>query len=124
MRIKLALFSAFAFCFLGLGSVYAQSKYTGLDIVQYRNLLRTGHCPYCKLYFAKLGGVDLTGANLRGAVLIGASFRRSTLRNANLRGATLSGTSFAGADLSGAIWVDGKKCEEGSIGYCKQSSSE
>jgi uncharacterized protein YjbI with pentapeptide repeats len=40
--------------------------------------------------------------------------------DSNLTGANLDGANLAGAYLSGAIWVDGKKCHEGSKGECRK----
>jgi hypothetical protein len=56
-----------------------------------------------------LSGANLSGANLSGAILTGAI----------LAGANLAGANLAGANLNGAIWVDGRRCEFGSIGSCQ-----
>ena len=60
----------------------------------------------------------LMGADLRNADLSGVNFTGAKLTYANLQGANVTDTQFMGADLSGAIWVDGKRCETGSLGSC------
>lgn len=97
----------------------ASSPYYGFNRSHFEQLLVTKSCPGCYLYYAKLSNINLTGANLRGAYLIGASLRSATLRNANLNGAKVGGANFSGADLTDATWTNGKKCLQGSIGYCK-----
>jgi len=52
-------------------------------------------------------------ANLQNANLLDAD-----LSNANLRGANLSGAILIKARFDNAIWVDGRRCGEGSIGDC------
>ncbi len=116
---SLTLFIISIIC-LGMIGLSAQTAFQGFNRAHYERLLRSNSCPGCYLYHAKLSHIDLTGANLRGAALIGASFRNATLRNANLKGARIGGVSFSGADLSGAIWIDGQRCGEGSIGSCKR----
>ncbi len=98
---------------------FAQSSYYGFNRDHFEKLILSKSCRGCHLYYAKLSNIDLTGADLRGAYLVGASLRKATLRNADLRGAKIGGASFNGADLTGAIWTNGKKCGDGSIGYCK-----
>ena len=100
--------------------LYSQTAFQGFNRTQFDRLLRTNKCPGCYLYHAKLSYLDLTGADLRGAALSGAKLRYATLRDADLKGALISGANFSGADLSGAIWVDGRRCPEGSIGTCKK----
>jgi uncharacterized protein YjbI with pentapeptide repeats len=73
---------------------------------------------------AKLSQADLTGANLSTAYLHGANLTRANLTNAYLSKANLSGAEILdatmnGANLTGATWVDGRKCEQGSMGECK-----
>lgn len=84
----------------------------------------TNRCEKCDLRNANLAnldmyGVNLQGSDLSGADLSGASFHDANLTNTNLSGANIKGASFAGAKLSNAIWIDGKKCQPGSIGRCR-----
>ncbi len=66
-----------------------------------------------------LSGADLRGANLRWAVLVKSDLRRADLRGADLRNAVMPyPEDLQGAQLSGAIWTDGRRCAEGSVGYC------
>ena len=102
---------------------------------------------YANLTRANLSGSDLRGtifssANLTGAnlsnVTIGATdlmmlpsyigrydstavtdFHSADLTGANFTGANIGAVNFTDAKLSGAIWTDGRKCAEGSIGECK-----
>jgi len=93
------------------------------------------------LYGANLSSAVLTGANLSGANLHGANLSNSDLLGANLSGAdlhlanltsanaksaNLSGANINNANLCGTIfdlatWIDGDRCLEGSIGYCKKA---
>ena len=72
---------------------------------------------------ANLFSVNLTWANLSGARLRGADLGSTTLMEANLSGADLTYATLTAADLtrvnlSGATWVDGRVCDQGSIGVC------
>jgi hypothetical protein len=118
---------------------------TAFSQAQIGQLKATRMCPGCDLSGADLSGADLSDANLSGAKLSraklsranladadlrGADLRRANLANANLSGADLdsadlSGANLSGADLSngsfeGVTWIDGRKCEDGSIGVCKK----
>ena len=106
--------------FVEVSQLFSQTAFQGFNRSHFDQLLRYNRCPGCYLYHAKLSYIDLTGADLRGAALSGATFRYTTLRNANLKGAQIGGASFSGADLSGAIWIDGRRCVEGSIGVCRE----
>ncbi|HVZ34524.1 MAG TPA: pentapeptide repeat-containing protein, partial [Polyangiaceae bacterium] len=66
-----------------------------------------------------LNSVDLRGANLREAFFAKSDLRRADLRGADLRNAVMPyPEDLQGAQLSGAIWIDGRRCAEGSVGYC------
>jgi hypothetical protein len=72
---------------------------------------------------ANLMQADLRGADLQGANLIQAGLSQANLSGANLQGALLVGAQLNGANLteanlSGAIWGNGHKCAQGSIGVC------
>ncbi|MBI2471635.1 MAG: pentapeptide repeat-containing protein [Planctomycetes bacterium] len=73
--------------------------------VLWRTILEDAH-----LDFACLEGADLTGAYLKNASLIGAKINKDT--------------NFRDADLENTIWINGKKCEKGSIGKCIQDGKE
>jgi uncharacterized protein YjbI with pentapeptide repeats len=81
-------------------------------------LASSNQCPRCDLSNASFWGVRLVSVDLSGANLSRANLGRSDLTNANLKGANLSGANLEYANLSGATWVDGKICEDGSIGKC------
>ncbi|MFP4236809.1 MAG: pentapeptide repeat-containing protein [Desulfonatronovibrio sp.] len=68
---------------------------------------------------ASLFGARLVGAELSGANLNHADLSEANLNLADLSGANLSGANLSGAHLSWAIWTDGRKCVEGSIGECR-----
>ncbi|MDT8445372.1 MAG: pentapeptide repeat-containing protein [bacterium] len=117
-------------------------------------LTATNNCPGCDLtnsYFknAKLPGADfskakmlgmtlegsvLTNANFEEAFLFnanlmnsdvsGANFKNASLMTANLRNAKIDGANFEGADLSGAVWLQGFRCQSGSIGVCYKTARE
>ena len=62
------------------------------------------------LEFAHLEGADLTGAHLKNADLTGAKINKDT--------------NFRDTDLENTIWINGKRCEKGSIGKCIQDGKE
>ena len=71
-----------------------------------------------------LVNVDLTRANLRDADLQKASFVNTDLSGVDFGGANLKGVRFVnatldGANFSGAIWIDGHRCGEKSVGSCR-----
>ncbi|NTV94103.1 MAG: pentapeptide repeat-containing protein [Thiobacillus sp.] len=80
------------------------------------------------LSYANLDGADLRGANLRGAQLRGASLVQADLTGADLSGAdfgfaVLTGVSLDGVRMDGtsfrqSTWVDGKVCNDQSVGSC------
>ena len=79
--------------------------------------------------YAEIIESDLSYANLEHARLIGANLKNSDLRYANLNEADLSYADLSHALLAGAninntkfdnaIWIDGQKCNTGSIGKCR-----
>ena len=108
-------------------------------------LLSTKQCRWCNLHNADLSGAqlvvaelanatlvkagladanlsraNLSGAFLTNANLTGANLSDAYLVKANLSGADLSDANLSGADLSGAIWTNGARCEQDSIGECKR----
>ena len=82
-----------------------------------------------QLSYADLGGahlrlVDFTLANLKGASLRNAditqaNFSQADLSYVDLTGAIIDQADFSQAKLDSAIWVDGKKCQAGSVGRCR-----
>ncbi len=63
-------------------------------------------------------GANLTRVNLKGSSLIETNFSNSNLFEADLTGANILNANFEGANLNNAIWIDGLKCNLGSIGKC------
>jgi len=72
------------------------------------------------LSFAVFNHTNLKGANFKRADLKKTSFTGANLTYADFSNASLSQTNFKDADLSHAIWVEGQKCKQGSIGRCIQ----
>ena len=83
-----------------------------LSRLAYANLVRAD------LSYANLEGAKLLAANLQSANLSYAELKFADLRRADLRGAKLEAVNLTGAQLGEAIWVDGRKCKEGSVGVC------
>ena len=73
----------------------------------------------CNKHGFLLLGADLRDAQLINVDLSGANLRYADLRQANLTGAHLQGADLTGARLDGAIWVDGRRCADGSEGQCR-----
>ena len=67
---------------------------------------------------ANFSGANLTRVNFKGSSLIETNFNNSNLFEADFTGANILNSNFEGANLNNAIWVDGKKCNLGSIGKC------
>ena len=67
---------------------------------------------------ANFSSANLTRVNFKGASLIETNFNNSNLFEADFTGANILNSNFEGANLNNAIWVDGKKCNLGSIGKC------
>src|SRR6056300_1306990 len=63
---------------------------------------------------------NLTRANFKGSSLIEANFKDSNLFGSDFTGANITNASFDGANLNNSIWIDGAKCNLGSIGVCKK----
>ena len=62
---------------------------------------------------------NLTRVNFKGASLIESNFKNSNLFEADFTGANILNANFEGANLNNTIWIDGKKCNLGSMGQCK-----
>lgn len=69
---------------------------------------------------ANFTSANLTRVSFKGASLIEATFKDSNLFEADFTGANILNANFEGANLNNAIWVDGSKCNLGSIGVCKK----
>jgi len=80
--------------------------------------LNGAHLKKADLSSANLGVAELKKVDMQGAILIGTRFRNSNLSGANLYEAMINDALFEDAKLDGAIWVNGMKCEKGSIGRC------
>lgn len=93
--------------------------------LQGANLSNFGSCNGVNLTYAALSNANLSGANLKGANLnhanlFGTILTDANLESSNLTGAMLFSTILTGANLSGAIWINGQRCKQGSIGRCNQ----
>ena len=102
--------------------ISATTSSMAADASRLEHLLRTKHCPRCrladadlvhadlrdadlseaKLQRANLSQVTLDGADLRNSDLSFTTLRGASLRGADLRGSRLYGTDLRNADLSGA----------------------
>ena len=51
-----------------------------------------------------------------------ANFTNSNLFESDFTGANILNAVFEGANLNNATWINGKKCNLGSIGKCKQNN--
>jgi hypothetical protein len=71
------------------------------------------------LRYADLTNGLLVGANLQGADLRDADLSASDLRFADFTGARMDGVLLSGAHLDDAIWRDGRRCAEASLGVCR-----
>jgi uncharacterized protein YjbI with pentapeptide repeats len=69
---------------------------------------------------ANFTSANLTRVNFKGTSLIEASFKDSNLFESDFTGANILNANFEGANLNNSIWVDGKKCNLGSIGECNK----
>ena len=65
---------------------------------------------------------NLTRVNFKGSSLVGAYFTNSNLFESDFTGANILNAVFEGSNLNNATWIDGKKCNLGSIGTCKQNN--
>jgi uncharacterized protein YjbI with pentapeptide repeats len=120
------------------GATFPNAKFAGANVssasISNSRLANTdfsgANMAYINLTSADLTGANMSNADLRVANLVNAKLEKANLSkanlagaalmDANLTGANLDGANLAGAFLSGAIWVDGKKCSEGSKGECKK----
>lgn len=103
------------------GCDLSDASLTGINLA-YADLSKA-NLSRANLAGVQLGQANLTGANLTGADLTGAKLYMANLTGANLTGARLRDAKLYkalldGADLSDVLWVDGKKCEPGSVGKC------
>jgi len=125
------------------GTVLAEVQLKG-SCLKDANLKKTdlskGNLEGCILSYANLSGAILYDVNLKGAILWGTILEEANLEFACLEGADLTGAHLNNADLIGAkinkdinfrdtdlentIWINGKKCEKGSIGKCIQDGKE
>lgn len=71
------------------------------------------------LSYANLSHARLSGANLARADLTGADLTDADLSHADLSGASVAGAELAQARLDRAIWPDGRRCGDGSLGQCR-----
>jgi uncharacterized protein YjbI with pentapeptide repeats len=112
----------------------------GADPTDLKTFYNTHRCRGCDLSNLSLSnvifpGLDVKGANMKGSILAygkftGSDFRKVDFTGANLVYANFSGANLrkanftnvmaAGADFTGAVWTNGKRCLQGSIGMCKQ----
>jgi uncharacterized protein YjbI with pentapeptide repeats len=67
---------------------------------------------------ANFSSANLTRVNFKGSSLIETNFSNSNLFEADFTGANILNSNFEGANLNNAVWIDGKKCNLGSIGKC------
>ena len=67
---------------------------------------------------ANFSSANLTRVNFKGSSLIETNFSNSNLFEADLTGANILNANFEGANLNNTIWIDGIKCNLGSIGKC------
>ncbi len=94
------------------------AELSGIDLTG--ALLKATDLTGADLTATRLIDADLAGANLKMATLTKADFSRANLDGVNLVGATIEGARFDDAYLTGAIWVNGQRCQPGSIGRCVQ----
>lgn len=109
----------FILLLLGSGIVHA------FNVDDVEAIKKTNTCVACDLSGADLSGLNLHMANLSGSNLSYANLSNANLSNAwltdaNLTNANLSKTDLSGATLDGAIWTDGKRCADGSMGICNK----
>ena len=69
---------------------------------------------------ANFSSANLTRVNFKGSSLIEVNFNNSNLFEADLTGSNIMNANFEGANLNNATWIDGKKCNLGSIGKCNK----
>jgi uncharacterized protein YjbI with pentapeptide repeats len=83
---------------------------------------------------ADFSETDMEGADLHGSNLLGASFRNADLRSADFKDAVFRRLypprhpdgkqpgipGLEGALLENAVWTDGSRCNDGSVGRCER----
>ena len=104
------------------GAIMESSDLSGANL--YASNLRGARLSYANLGGAHLRLVDFTQANLKGASLRNAdltqaNFTKADLSYVDFTGATIDQADFNQAKLDHAIWLDGRKCQVGSIGRCR-----
>ena len=100
-----------------LGNVsFRYSRFTGARLN--RADLRYADLSSSDLSHAELREADMKGSTLRNTDLSYSDLTGADLRYADLTGANLGGALLTGAVLDHAIWPDGRKCAEGSLGNC------
>ena len=67
---------------------------------------------------ANFSSANLTRVNFKGSSLIETNFSNSNLFEADFTGANILNANFEGSNLNNAVWIDGKKCNLGSVGKC------
>ncbi len=81
-------------------------------------------CIGCDLRGVDFRGMDLRAVVLEGTLLVGANLQGvnledAFLEDANLQDVNISAAVLSGAGLDGATWIDGRACEQDSVGTCK-----
>jgi len=99
-----------------MNSTLANGNFTESSFI--RANLYESNLEGCLFEKANFTGANLTRANFKGANLIETNFSNSNLFEADFTGANILNSNFEGANLNNTIWVDGKKCNLGSIGKC------
>ncbi|MCB1870231.1 MAG: pentapeptide repeat-containing protein [Gammaproteobacteria bacterium] len=103
-----------------LGNVsFRDSGFTGARLI--RANLRYADLSGSDLSHAELREADMKGATLRNTDLSYTDLTATDLRYADLTGANLGGAVLTGALLDHALWSDGRKCAERSVGNCLES---
>src|SRR6056300_1050461 len=67
-----------------------------------------------------LSNGNFAEASFFRANLYEANFKDSNLFGSDFTGANITNATFDGANLNNSIWIDGAKCNLGSIGVCKK----
>ena len=89
-----------------------------LGVSEADQIERKRKCALCDLFKEDLSHRKYVGVDFHGANLMEADLSHSDLRHANLLGVDLRKTKLIGTQLKDAIWVNGKKCLDGSVGRC------
>jgi len=104
------------------GGYFSNVKFQGADL--HGSNFNSSNFQYADLALVNFSYADLsyskfTGAVLRGADLTNVDLSYSDLSYTNLLNAKLGGAKLKGARFDSAIWIDGRKCKAGSIGFCR-----